>query len=72
MLRRQVGLFSPIFVIGGLMGRIFGEMARWMNQYVASVQINFQVRSTEFPECRLFWVYNRVVESMTVCVMSCV
>ena len=42
MLRLQVGLFSPIFVIGGLMGRIFGEIANWMDRY-DRVNINFQV-----------------------------
>ena len=39
----QVGLFSPVFVIGGLMGRNFGEIARWADKYVDAVNINFQV-----------------------------
>eukprot|EP00904_Undaria_pinnatifida_P006780 jgi/Undpi1/3231/HiC_scaffold_15.g06605.m1 len=37
-----VGLFSPVFVIGGVMGRNFGELARWVDQYVDAVNINFQ------------------------------
>ncbi|CAN0510326.1 unnamed protein product, partial [Ectocarpus sp. 12 AP-2014] len=37
-----VGLFSPIFVIGGLMGRIFGEIANWLDHCVDSVNIKFQ------------------------------
>ncbi|CBN77014.1 conserved unknown protein [Ectocarpus siliculosus] len=37
-----VGLFSPIFVIGGLMGRIFGEIANWVDHCLDSVNINFQ------------------------------
>eukprot|EP00752_Nemacystus_decipiens_P008716 g7778.t1 len=37
-----VGLFSPVFVIGGLMGRIFGEIADWMDRRMDSVTINFQ------------------------------
>ena len=36
---RQVGLFSPVFIIGGLMGRIFGELALWMD-----IDIQFKVR----------------------------
>lgn len=38
--RRQVGLFSPVFIIGGLMGRIFGELALWMD-----IDIQFKVKT---------------------------
>lgn len=40
----QLGLFSPVFVIGGLMGRIFGEVALWLDRYFTHVNINFKVR----------------------------
>lgn len=42
-LTQQVGLFSPVFVIGGLMGRIFGELARWIDPFFVQFDINFEV-----------------------------
>lgn len=38
-----VGLFSPIFIIGGVMGRIFGELVRYVDQEYHIIDINFQV-----------------------------
>lgn len=41
----QLGLFSPVFIIGGLIGRVFGEMAHWADKYIDNVNINFKVQS---------------------------
>ena len=39
----QLGLFSPVFIIGGLIGRVFGEAAHWMDKDIDSFDINFKV-----------------------------
>ncbi|CAN0416829.1 unnamed protein product, partial [Discosporangium mesarthrocarpum] len=37
-----VGLFSPMFVIGGIVGRIFGEWLKWMDEHYIFLNIYFQ------------------------------